>query len=215
MPDNEAAGPIEAGAEAADAGDFSARLAGELGAAVQAVREGDLARALAAAEGALTLAPENPDCHLVLATVHHNAGRGHEAESHYVQCLRLNPRSVRALTNLGLLKLNSGHGAEAVKALEAAVAMDARSAEARHYLARAYGMSGRLDAAIGQFEALLSHAAHDIQVLLGYAKALLAAGRGADAERILRRDESLSPGDPSVASALEAVRRHRSRQTAQ
>src|SRR5919106_6725934 len=105
MPDNEAAGLIEDGAEAADPGSDNARLAAELGEAVQAVQEGDLARALSAAEAALALAPANPDCHLVLATVHHNAGRGREAESHYVRCLRLNPRSARALTNLGLLKL--------------------------------------------------------------------------------------------------------------
>ncbi len=210
MADHGSAGPRQA-----DPGEAAGRVADELRAAVQDIQQGNLAGALSAAETALALAPANPDCHLVLATVHQNAGRHREAEHHYVQCLRLNARSARALMNLGLLKLNARRGEEAVRVLEAAVALDAASVEARHYLARAYGMTGRTEDAIGQFETLLGHAAQDVQILLGYAKALMATDRGPDAERALKRADALNPGDPVIAKALEAVRRRESDRAAE
>ena len=134
--------------------------------------------------------------------VFHNQGRAREAEAEYGRSLAINPNNVRALVNLGLLQLNGGAPEAAVAALRSALALDPGSAEARHFLARALGATGRYEEACAEFERLVATSARDVAVLEGYALALIAAGRKAEGIRMLRRAEALNPGDPAIERAL-------------
>lgn len=182
------------------------RLGALLQEAIMALQSGQRERAEKAARAAAGLAPDNADAHVVLATVLHNTGRPREAEHHYVECLRLHPYHVRALTNLGLLKLNAGHAKEAVAALETAVTVSPAATESLHLLARAYGLAGQVEKSVSSFERLLKDATHDVEVLTGYARALIATGRMEEARRMLRRAEAIDPEHPGIAPLLEQAR---------
>ena len=174
--------------------------------AVEAINRGDAGKAVQAASKAMALAPENPDCHLIMAVALHNKGDLRQAEHHYIETLRLNPKQPRAIINLGLLKLNSGRGAEAVLLLEGAYKIDKSSTEVRHLLARAYGLAGRLDEAISHFEALLKTAGHNLQIMQGYATALAQKGRFDEALKTLKRADALNPGDKAIAAEIVRIR---------
>lgn len=178
------------------------RLGALLQEAVMALQAGHAAHAEKAARAAAKLAPDNADSHVVLATILHNTGRHREAEHHYVECLRLHPYHVRALTNLGLLKLNAGQATEAVAALETAVKVSPSATESLHLLARAYGLSGQVEKSLEMFERLLKDATHNIEVLTGYARVLIAAGRADEAVKILRRAEALDPDHPGITPLM-------------
>lgn len=187
-------------------GPLEQRLGALLQEAIMALQSGQRARAEKAANAAVALTPDNADAHVVLATVLHNTGRPREAEHHYVECLRLRPYHVRALTNLGLLKLNAGQATEAVAALETAVKVSPTSTESQHLLARAYGLGGQVEKSLETFERLLKDASHDVEVLTGYARALIAAGRAEEAVKMLRRAEAIDPDHPGIAPLLAQAR---------
>jgi Flp pilus assembly protein TadD len=119
--------------------------------AVAALQSGRPADARRYGERALQLSPGNAACHLVLATAHQNMDRPGDAERHYTECLRLDPTNVRALTNLGMLLINADRGEEAAAHLECAVEAAPGALDARHYLARAYGMCRRYKDSVAQF----------------------------------------------------------------
>ena len=169
------------------------QLMGLLTAAVQALQSGNASAAEAPARKALSLAPSNPDCHLIMATVCHNLGRGNDAERHYAESLRLKPDNARALTNLGMLQLNDGRGAEAVPHLQRAVALDPKAQEARHYLARALAQDGRFGKAAEQFELVMQAMPQNIEVLLGYARAATDMADHTRALELLQRVLDLQP----------------------
>jgi len=159
--------------------------------AVQMLQAGDLAGAEGPATEALKLAPNNPDCQLIMGTLRQNQGQLKDAEKHYLEALKLNPDNLRALTNLGMLQLNEGRSKDAVASLEKAIALDASALDARHFLARAYGQCERYEDAIQAFEYVNERVPNNADVLSGYAKALEAAGRDDEAAEILKRVEEL------------------------
>ena len=162
-----------------------------LASAVQMLQAGDIAGAEASATEALKLAPDNPDCHLIVGTLRQSQGQLKDAERHYGEALRLDPDNLRALTNLGMLQLNAGRCKDAVASLEKAIAIDASALHARHFLARAYGQCERFEDAIQEFKYVIERAPGNADVLAGYAKALDAAGHGDEAADILKRVEEL------------------------
>lgn len=176
---------------AGQSGSPPASLVQLLTGAVQMLQAGDLAGAEGPATEALKLAPNNPDCHLIMGTLRQNQGQLKDAERHYGEALRLNPDNLRALTNLGMLQLNAGRGKDAVASLEKAIAIDASALDARHFLARAYGQCERFDDAIKTFEYVMERVPGNADVLAGYANALDAAGRDEEAAEILKRVEEL------------------------
>jgi tetratricopeptide (TPR) repeat protein len=177
-------------------------LAALLTKAVTALQSGNPKQAGRLATKALKRAPNNPTCHLIVATVHHNLERPQDAEKHYVKCLSIEPGNLRALTNLGMLQLNAERTEEAIVHLERALNIDATALEARHYLARAYGMCGRYKDAIDQFELVSKQAPNVPEVLTGLGKALREAERVDEAIAVLKRADELSPNDKQILRAL-------------
>lgn len=174
--------------------------------AVTALNNGDMPRAIAAASAAMALDPENPDCHLIMASVHHNKGDEAKAEHHYIESLRLNPKQPRALINLGMLKLNSGHVDAAIVSLKTVLEIDAGSHEARHLLARAYGMAGKFNLSAQEFERLLKTSGKNVEIIQGYAKALTGLKKYDEALKALKRADALNPGHPMITNEIAQVR---------
>ncbi len=174
--------------------------------AVTALNNGDMARALTAASSAMAIAPENPDCHLILASVYHNKGDEAQAEHHYIETLRLNPKQPRALINLGMLKLNGGNTQAAISSLKTALDIDAGSHEARHLLARAYGMAGKFSLSAQEFKRLLNTSGKNVEIIQGYAKALTGLKQFDDALKALKRADALNPGHPAITNEIAQVR---------
>ena len=171
--------------------------------AIQAGRPGE---AIAPAEQAIKLAPENSDCHLVLATACQNANEQRKAEHHYIESLRLKPEQPRALINLGILKLSTGHGAEAIVAFKSAKQLDPKTGEASYLLANAYGVARNFNDAIAEFQRLLMAFPGDAGAMLGLAKARLSAGLTQEALATLVKAKELNPDDENVAAALQEMR---------
>lgn len=174
--------------------------------AVTALNAGDLQRAMAAASAAMAIDPENADCHLVMAGVLHTKGSIREAEHHYIESLRINPKQPSAMVNLGKLKLNDGYADAAIVALKTALEIDKSSVDARHFLARAYGMKGDLESAVFEFKKVLKNAGRDVEIILGYAKALAGLERYDEALKALKRADRLMPGHLAIGAALAEVR---------
>ena len=180
-------------------------LLGLLTSAVQALQSGDPAAAETPARKALSLAPTNPDCHLIMATISHNLNRPEDAETHYVSSLRLKPGNVRALINLGMLQLNDGRGEEAVPHLEKAVKLDSGSVEARHYLARALAQAGRLEEAVDQFAVVEKALPQNVELLLGYARAAFEMKGFSLALDLLQRVLDLEPNNHDALHRLGEI----------
>lgn len=180
-------------------------LLGLLTNAVQALQSGDPVAAETPARKALSLAPKNPDCHLIMATISHNLNRPEEAETHYVSSLRLKPDNVRALINLGMLQLNDGRGDEAVPHLQKAVKLDSDSVEARHYLARALAQAGRLEEAVDQFAVVEKVLPDNVDLLLGYARAKFEMKGFTLALDLLQRVLDLEPDNHDALNRLGEI----------
>lgn len=176
------------------------QLMGLLTAAVQALQSGNASAAESPAKKALSLAPSNPDCHLIMATVCHNLDRTRDAERHYAESLRLKPDNARALTNLGMLQLNDGRGAAAIPHLKKAVSIEPQSMEARHYLARALAQDGQFSEAVEQFALLEPAMPQDINMLLGYARAVADMADHPRALKLLKRVLDLQPDNTDALS---------------
>ena len=177
-------------------------LAAVLTQAVQALQAGNLQKAEKFAKQALQQSSDNADVHLVMATVQQNLDRSEDAERHYLECLRLDASNLRALINLGMLQLNQERGDEAVANLEHALQLNSGVTEARHYLARAYGLCGRYQDAIDQFLLVERSFPNSPDVLMGLGKALRAAARTDEAIDVLKRASSLKQNDKRICRDL-------------
>lgn len=172
--------------------------------AVETIQRGDLQGAERYARSALQMAPSNPDCHLILATVLHNRGHVADAKRHYSQSLRLKPGNARALINLGLLQLNTSEAEQAAENLEEALKLVPDSVEARHYYARALASDRRYFEANRQFEEVLKAVPGDPDVLSGYARALRAEGRVDEALSASLSALEKKPDDDAIHRDLAA-----------
>jgi tetratricopeptide (TPR) repeat protein len=132
---------------------------------------------------------------VALAAVSLVKGDLQEAEANYLKALAHKPAHFKALLGLGQLKLNTGQGPEAVRLLQDALKSSPGNPDARHLLARAYGLTGRLDEALQLFEALIVEKPQASDIWLGYAHTLSALGQADPAVEAYRRALKLNPRD--------------------
>src|SRR6185369_14213910 len=85
------------------------KLLGEAGALVHA---GRLEEAEAATRKIVSAYPRNPDAHSLLGVILDQRGQTSEAEKEYGAALRLQPKLVSALSNLGVLLARTNRGPE-------------------------------------------------------------------------------------------------------
>lgn len=86
-----------------------------------------------------------------------NEGRYSEAEAGFLEYLRLRPRSISCLCNLGVLKIAMKNYSEAEYYLEKALAVESDSGLANYLLGRALFLQGKLDDALAKLEESLNH----------------------------------------------------------
>jgi tetratricopeptide (TPR) repeat protein len=162
-------------------------------------------RALAAAGKAVEIAPNSADAHLMLAQVLDGGGRTADAERHYREVLARHSASHAALTALGRLRLNAGDWKSAITFLESAVKSDPGSIDARHFLARSYGLGLRHRHALTLFESLAGEAPNDAQIRAGFARSLALNGETARALEEYQAAAKLNPADYKIQQGLSEL----------
>jgi Flp pilus assembly protein TadD len=165
------------------------------------LKAGDLKRALVLAQQAVQTV-DNAMSRLALATVYHVAGDVKAAESNYVSALRHEPQHFKALLGLGQLKLNASKVQSAIELLKAAVEVDPRNTDARHFLARAYSVNGQLGEALKLFTKLISEAPRDADMRAGYARALLLSGSAEASIKEFKIAGELKPLEDTIEHGL-------------
>ena len=127
-----------------------------------------------------------------------------EAETKFVEAVRIDPTQPHAWNGLGWSRFNQGKGADAIEPFERAIALESDHVGAANGLGQVYLAEGKLDAAERH---LLTAAASDASpAFLGLAKLYLLRG---DYDRALPWTLLLvreSPGDPDARDLLQAAR---------
>jgi Tfp pilus assembly protein PilF len=160
------------------------------------------ALALGEAQRAVYFAPAAPAARNTLGTVLQALGQNREAEHAYRIALLLEPGAAYALNNIGYLALLGGDTPTSIQRFREAIALDARLLAAKHNLALAYAVAGRMDLAKQTLLAAGPAARADYN--LGIIN--LARGKVADATRdfeaACRADRAL----PSACERADALR---------
>jgi tetratricopeptide (TPR) repeat protein len=168
------------------------------------LKAGDLSKAMALAQQAVKMA-DNASTRLALATVCLVAGDLRHAESNYVKALQHQPRHFKALLGLGQLKLNSSKAQEAIQLLKAAVEIEPQNIDARHLLARSYGLNSQIDDALALFEPLTRDAPHSPEIWAGYGRTLMFKGKAENAIEAYKQAIALNPSDDAAHQGLSVA----------
>jgi len=137
------------------------------------------------------------------------AGRLPEAEAHYVEAIRLEPRHQRAWRNLGNVRFAQGRYAGAIEAYDAALRLDpaddqaqAALAKAQYDLANAAWRAGRLDAAIAAYRDAVRLRPGDAGFHRALGMALAQQGHTGEAVGELRRSLAIEPANAAARELL-------------
>ncbi|MBL8893837.1 MAG: sulfotransferase [Rhizobiales bacterium] len=173
--------------------------------AMRALQSRDIARAIKSATAAVRLSPSDPQANLALALASEMSGKPADAERHYSVVLKQNPDSVPALVGFGRLKLNERRGIDALAALSRASRLEPDNVDARHLLARTYGLLLRFDEAVSAFDLVNKQRPNNAEILAGYARALGNAGRTAEALDTYRKAAVLNPNDDAIQQGMASI----------
>jgi tetratricopeptide (TPR) repeat protein len=140
------------------------------------------------------------------AVAHHDAHRWSDAQSLYRQVLSMHLDHAPALRLLGLLAVQMGNAAEAVKLLRKAVALDPSVCEYWGNLGVALATQGQLDEALKAFQKACDLRPDDAECCTNLAGALQQKGRIDEAIEIYRKARDLQPaGAPYHFNHAQAV----------
>lgn len=173
--------------------------------AMRALRSRDIARAMKSASAAVQLAPSDPQANLAMALACEMSGKLADADRHYSVVLKQTSDSVLALIGFGRLRLNERKGVDALAALSRAAHLEPENVDARHLLARTYGLLLRFDEAVAAFEVVNKQRPNNAEILAGYARALGNAGRTTEALDNYRRAAALNPNDDAVQQGMASI----------
>ena len=157
------------------------------------------------ARKAVELRPDQAEFHLMLGTALHNQGKAMAAEQAYAACLRIDPRNMRALINLGSLQISGGQPEAGLKALEGALFLQPGNIEARIQKGRGLGIMGKPDEALKIFDELSSNFPNSVAVLKAQAVCHMDIGHKTKAAELLFRAAELAPDDTSIQATLKKV----------
>jgi len=157
------------------------------------------------ARKAAELRPDQPEFHMILGTALHTQGKAKAAEQAYAACLRLDPKNIRALTNLGSLQISAGQPAAGLAAINGALHLDPGNIEARIHKGRGLGILGKPDEALEVFEELSGERPDDANILKSQALCHMQIGHKTKAAELLARAIELNPDDPDLKAAMKQV----------
>ena len=168
----------------------------------QLVREGRLSDALPLLYAAAAAAPGHAGLRHDLGQVCLQAGRPDEAVEAFRAALVLDPGFALAHLHLGIALLGQGDDAGALAAYQDASRLQPSLVEARYHAGALLETLGRAPEAIAAFRRAAAGTPRTSLTRLANARALLAAGSDAEAERALRQLLTL---DPAALSATELL----------
>ena len=172
-------------------------------AAQDAVQKQDYEAAALDYENYLAKRPEDASVHYNLGYVYTALLRPEDAKSEYERAIALaptDPKMAPAYRNLGMTLLPKDPAA-AVGPLQQAVAFQPEDAQSKWLLGTALERSGKVDAAIEQFQSAQKLDGKDVEINASLAYALLSARRFADAEAAYRATLALNPEGATLRQA--------------
>jgi hypothetical protein len=128
----------------------------------------------------------------------HRAGRLAEAERGYLAVLKLQPRHVGALENLGVLRLLQKRNEDACALISKALELNPRSADARYNCGLALHALGRYAEALESYDRALALRADHVGTLTNRANTLLSLGRYPEAIASCERALAIKPDHPNA-----------------
>ncbi len=137
----------------------------------------------------------------------HRSGHLSDAEALYARAAAADPRDVAALKYLGVVRAQQGRGAEALQALDAALAIRPGDDETILNRANVLQMLGRHAEALAGFDHALRAAPASAQLLNNRASALADLGRIAEALESYDRAVALAPAFTPASEFATAMPR--------
>jgi Flp pilus assembly protein TadD len=101
---------------------------------------------------AIKIAPKEADLYEGLGWEYRQTGQLDLAEKAFEEELKLTPGNPVAMYNLASVRVDAGHGTEAVPLLEQVVKLYGRATVANYYLGRAYADAGKNELAAAEYE---------------------------------------------------------------
>ena len=144
---------------------------------------------------------------IVVATAYLQTGRFDDAAAALTRALDLNSTRMDAMRYLGGLRVEQGRGADALPLLERAVTADSGSPVDVGLLSVAYAQVGRVADAERAASSASANARGNASVLILAGRAMLVAGRNADAANYFTEALRLSPGNPEASAYLAKTHR--------
>jgi predicted O-linked N-acetylglucosamine transferase (SPINDLY family) len=161
--------------------------------AKRALAAGDHAAALLAIRTALEKSPQDAALWCTCGAAHRHAMEFDAARAAYEQAIRLNPRSLQALSNLGEWQLARGSADLALEQLDAALAIDPDFFEARVNRVAALFELGRFEAARLEAEKLVESAPDRPEPYVNLGNVLVHTGQAKQAVKQYRKALELRP----------------------
>jgi tetratricopeptide (TPR) repeat protein len=151
---------------------------------------------------ALAVADQRPASDFARGVQLQRSGDLHGARAAYEAALRANPRSVEALSNLGMVQLTLGRHEEAIQCFSQALAIQPELPGVRQYLGLAYYKGGEFARARTELETVIRKQPRDAksQHLLGLVR--LGEGDLEHAVTELNKAVLLEPGNVAAAQTL-------------
>ena len=176
---------------------------GKIDEGLKGLRAGDLKAAEAAFAEAARSDPKLPSAYIGLAEVAGRQNNVAQVESWLQKALDAEPNSAATQLVWGHYQFQRGRFVKAETAFKRAIELDARSAQARIYLADNYlrGLQ-KPKAAEEAYRAAIALAADSVPAQLGLASALAVQGRFDPAVAAFEQAAKLAPADPKPPHAL-------------
>lgn len=149
--------------------------------------------------------PNNADALRELGTCLAAAGKPHEAEQAYLQCIQLDASQNVARIELGSLMLRNGRHAEAIQHYEAALALAPEMAALHNNLATAYLATNNLAGAEQHYQQAIAFNPTIFQAWFNLGRVFAATGRKEPARGALQRALQLRPTDARAQQALRQL----------
>jgi len=145
---------------------------------------------------------------VVLGNWHYRNGRTAEAVPWFERALRVDPRNSNAWAFLGQIEAEAGNMQRAGEAFRSASALRPDKALYRHNLVKALEAQGRFAETLPHYEILTNQEPYFVDNPLGWAAALRATGREAEATATLQRGlerfegrRRRTPGEAAIVAA--------------